>query len=149
MFDNMSPWAIVTKDHKLFNCSSFRTATVNSRVLAWKLPKLSCITRINIILLRYSYRFFCFFLLCFVGFFFTFRDHFCNHTIKEKRYKVKIQTKIEVFCAILWNLFVANLELFELNKFMVPTPSTMSGLPCDDIAREKFWIWKTPTFQIY
>ena len=50
MFDKMPPWAIVPKDHKLFNCSSFRIANAKSRALVGRLPKLSRITRINIIL---------------------------------------------------------------------------------------------------
>ena len=39
-------------------------------------------------------------------------------------------------------------KFFELNKFLVPT-TNMSELPCDEIAREKCGIWKTPTFQMY
>ena len=31
-------------------------------------------------------------------------------------------------------------HFFELNKCLVPTPNTMRGFPCDDIAHEKFLI---------
>ena len=40
-------------------------------------------------------------------------------------------------------------NFFELNKFLVPASNTMSGFPCDDIACEKFLIWKIPAFQIH
>ena len=46
----MLPWSIAMQDNKLLNTSSFRTADANSRALAGRLPKLSCIMRFNIIL---------------------------------------------------------------------------------------------------
>ena len=69
---------------------------------------------------------------------------------KKRDIKLKYWQKLSFFSFVnLWNLFVANQKIFELNKFLVPTPNTMNGLPCDDISLEKFWIWKALLFQIY
>ena len=80
--------------------------------------------------------------------YFSFYDNFCNYTSKEKRYKVNYRQKFTHF-VILWNLSIANLDFFWLNRFLVPTPNTMSGVPCDDISCGKFRIWKTSAFQIH
>ena len=75
----------------------------NNHVL--RAPILSCkIFRIygnsrRLIMSLFSYRFF------------SFYAHFCNYTSKEKTYKVKDRHK-SIFFVNLWNLFVANLELF-------------------------------------
>ena len=44
--DKMPPWAIVTQNNKLLNSTSFRIA----RALVGRLPRLSCITHMDIIL---------------------------------------------------------------------------------------------------
>ena len=51
---------------------------------------------------------------------------------KKKDIKLKYR-KNPVFL-----LFYVN--IFELDKCLVPTPNTMRGFPCDDIALEKFLI---------
>ena len=51
IFDNMPPWInIVIQDKNFFISSLFPTANVNCHVLTRRLPQLSCITRISIIL---------------------------------------------------------------------------------------------------
>ena len=52
MFENMSPWEVVTHHNKMFNSSSFLLSfsdNANSSALAWVIPQLLCIVRINII----------------------------------------------------------------------------------------------------
>ena len=61
---------------------------------------------------------------------------------KKRDEKLKYRQKSN-FLVILWNLFVANLQLF------LVTPKTISGVLWDDIAREKVLIWKTLTFEIH
>ena len=46
----LPPWAVVTQNHKLFNSTSFRSPNADSRALVGRLPKLSCITPMSIIL---------------------------------------------------------------------------------------------------
>ena len=67
---------------------------------------------------------------------------------KKRDIKLKYRQKSSYFVN-LWNIFVAKLDLFWLNRFMVPTPNTMSGVPCDDITRGKFRIWRISAFQIH
>ena len=67
---------------------------------------------------------------------------------KKTDIELKYRQKSSYF-VILWIIFVANLDFFWLNRSMVPTPNTMSGVPCNDITRGKFRIRKTSAFQIH
>ena len=66
---------------------------------------------------------------------------------KERYMKWRYRRKSSFFI-ILWNIFIANLELLLTKKILVPVPNTMIRVLCDDIARKDFWIWKTSVFQI-
>ena len=89
MFGKMPPWAIITQDKKLFNCSSFRPANAKSCALGDSyriLPALmlSCeILRIydNSLAVRL------FHIIAII--FSLFYDHFCNYTSKKRDIKLK------------------------------------------------------------
>lgn len=58
-------------------------------------------------------------------------------TILARKRGIKLKCRQKSSFLLFWETFSKFISnFFELNKFLVPLPSTMSGLPWDDTARE-------------
>ena len=138
MFGDISPWAVVTQCQVSHFCRKSHEIIIYYTHQYYPI-KSSAFT---IIIPRFDY------FTLWLSFISLFMIIFTIILAKKRDMKLKYRQKFSYF-GILWNLFVANLDFFWLNRFLVPTPNTMSGIPCDDISRGKFWIWKTSAFQIH